>query len=230
MDLQNKYQYRERQPTKKEYEQYLRANPEVLTTGKESLDLIIASSLLFLVFGLRPLLSGGQGLYTAIILTLIIAPAFILHELSHKYTAIYFGKYARFTLIRQMTILTVVVAVIGFGIAGPGATMIMGKSSKRENGIFAAAGPAMNFLISVLLYVLILIVPEFIILGVTFVQILKLGIYINAFFALFNLIPISLLDGKKILSWNILVWGMLVILNIFAFIYSSNILSEIKLF
>ncbi|MCY3410769.1 MAG: hypothetical protein INQ03_03940 [Candidatus Heimdallarchaeota archaeon] len=217
------FQQPTREPTQLEYELHLRNNPGILTTGRESLDLLIAFVLLFLVFGFRPLLGGDQSIPSVILLTAIIAPAFILHEMAHKYAAIFFGKYARFALIKQMTIITLIVAGLGFGIAGPGATMVLGKSTERERGIFAAAGPATNFLLSLISIILIVLLPPFQILGFSLIFILKFSIFLNSFLALFNLIPVSMLDGKKVITWSKSVWLLLVVINLAMYMYAADI-------
>jgi len=33
-----------------------------------------------------------------------------------------------------------------------------------------------------------------------------LGFYVNSFLAMINLIPISMLDGAKIIRWNPIIW------------------------
>lgn len=213
-------QYRE--PTQEEYEMYLRSNPQVLTTGRESLDLILGFLLIAFVFGFRPLIDGDRSMIFVLLLTLIIGPAFILHELAHKYAAIHYGKYARFTLIRQMAYLTLLFGFLGFGIAGPGATMIVGRSNERETGIFAAAGPATNFVLASLGVMMTLIVPNSYIpsIGENLHWVFYLIIFINSFLALFNLIPVSLLDGRKIKTWNQQAWILLIVLNLFTFFYA----------
>ena len=204
-----------REPTRDEYELYLRSNPQVLTTGRESVDLMGALLMLAFVFGFQPILTGTRTVSYVIMPTMVIAPAFILHEMGHKYAAIYFKKYARFTLIRQMFFLSFLVGLIGFGIAGPGATMIIGNSTKRESGIFSAAGPAVNFVLAVLSYLIILLTPNvflsFFEMGLH--EIFWLSIFINSALGLFNLIPFAMLDGKKITAWSSEVWLLLVILN-----------------
>lgn len=215
------------EPNSADYERYLLANPQILSLGKERVDLFIAMVLISLVIGLRPLISGTRSFEFVALLILVITPAFILHELAHKYVAIRYGKYARFALVRQMTMITLMVALIGFGIAGPGATMIMGKSTKREMGIFAAAGPGLNFVLAVLSFALLQIFSDVPIGGIALSTVFLFSIYINSFLALFNLIPVSLLDGKKIIQWNVAVWGLLVFLNVLAFLYSQDVMSII---
>ncbi|MHA2249866.1 MAG: hypothetical protein ACXAD7_05870 [Candidatus Kariarchaeaceae archaeon] len=216
--LSNYYSARQREPTKEEYELYLRSNPQVLTSGKESIDLFVGVMLIAFVFGFRPITTGSSSWQYVLVLTLIIAPAFILHELGHKYMAIYYGKYARFTLVRQMAYLTLFFGFVGFGIAGPGATMIIGQSKKEESGKFAAAGPAINFIIAIIAYILAISFRTVSIGSID--NVFMFAMFINAFLALFNLIPFSLLDGKKIVDWNIGVWLILVSLNLSAFVIS----------
>lgn len=216
-----------REPTNADYERYLLANPQILSLGKERVDLFVAMVLISLVIGLRPLIFGTSSFEFVALLILVITPAFILHELAHKYVAIRYGKYARFALVRQMTMITLMVALIGFGIAGPGATMIMGKSTKREMGIFAAAGPGLNFVLTMISFLLLQIFSEITLGGMALSTVFLFSMYINSILALFNLIPVSLLDGKKIIQWNVAVWGILVFLNILGFLYSQDVINTI---
>ncbi len=214
------YQPQYREPTDKEKEEFLRRNPNVLTTGRESFDLLIAFALITFVFAFQPLLTGTQSIAYIIMLTVVIGPAFILHELGHKYSAIKYGKYARFTLIKNMVGLTVLVGILGIGIAGPGATMIVGRTNKKESGIFASAGPLVNLVIALISFLLIIITPNAFIslFNQSIHSVLTYAVIINSFLALFNLIPFSLLDGKKIIAWNPLAWILLVIANGLLFI------------
>jgi Zn-dependent protease len=204
-----------REPTNEEYEYFLQSNPEILTSGKESGDLLLGFLLLVFFVGFRPLVNGLYTWQYVLVLSVVIGPAFILHELGHKYAAIHYGKYARFTLIRRYAMWTLFFGFVGFGIAGPGATVILGRSSKEENGKFAAAGPAINFILAMIIIGISLITEDvyFSSLGHSLDEILALGILINAILGLFNLLPFLMLDGKKILNWNQLVWVSLVALN-----------------
>ncbi len=47
--------------------------------------------------------------------------------------------------------------------------------------------------------------------------------YLNSFIVVFNLIPLSILDGKKVFDWNKLVWSA-------SFIYSLAILVIASMF
>jgi Zn-dependent protease len=77
--------------------------------------------------------------------------------------------------------------------------------SRKENGIISASGPAVNLLLCALFAVLVFAAG-----GISGIQNGNLiaivglaGIQINAMLAGFNLIPISILDGRKVFAWNI---------------------------
>jgi Zn-dependent protease len=204
-----------REPTDEEYEGFLRMNPRILTTGRESLDLLLGMALIAWVFGFQPLRLGLRTWQYVVVLTMIIGPAFILHELAHKYMAIRYGKYARFALIRQMAAFTFFAGLLGIPIAGPGATMILGRSTERESGIFSAAGPATNFVLASLSYILFLTAPAIDIPSIsqTLPWIFILSTFINGVLGVFNLLPFGSLDGAKIMNWNFRLWVLLIALN-----------------
>ncbi len=131
---------------------------------------------------------------------IVTGSSFILHELAHKYVAIYYGAKARFVMWSQYVLLALFISfVIGFIFVAPGAVYIYGKNiSVKENGIISLAGPLINVVVAGLFYLLAFTgIPTIIVM---------LGIQINLWIAFFNLLPIGPLDGKKILTWNPLVW------------------------
>jgi Zn-dependent protease len=79
--------------------------------------------------------------------------------------------------------------------AAPGATMIYGPNiTKRQNGIISAAGPLLNLSLAGLY---LLLVPF----GGLFAYVGIYGFAINVWLSAFNLLPIGVLDGKKVLDW-----------------------------
>ena len=139
-----------------------------------------------------------------------VGVGFILHEMAHKFTAIRYGYWAEFRKDNTMLLIAVVMsALIGFVFAAPGATVIYSPDgrimSRKENGIISASGPAVNLLLCALFAVLVFAAG-----GISGIQNGSLiaivglaGIQINAMLAGFNLIPISILDGRKVFAWNI---------------------------
>jgi Zn-dependent protease len=99
--------------------------------------------------------------------------------------------------------------------AAPGATVIYSTSgsglglTRRENGIISASGPVVNLLLCIPFAVLVLIGSSG--MGSLLTQIGIFGIQINAMIAAFNLLPISILDGRKVMVWNIPVFAVLIL-------------------
>ncbi len=146
---------------------------------------------------------------------LTVGIGFILHEMAHKFTAIRYGYWAEFRKDNSMLLIAVALAsLVGFVFAAPGATIIYSNSvsgqglTRRENGIISASGPVVNLLLCIPFAVLVLIGGG---LGNLLTQIGVFGIQINAMIAAFNLLPISILDGRKVMAWNIPVFALLII-------------------
>jgi Zn-dependent protease len=141
----------------------------------------------------------------------ILALAFILHELAHKFAAQRFGMWAEFRLSTTgmlFTLLSFVLmqsSVLPLMILAPGAVMIAGQMNMKEYGRISIAGPATN-LMQALIYLVVLNATPDSILGF----LAYYGVQINAFLALFNLIPFGAFDGLKIFNWDKKVWGVAV--------------------
>ena len=150
---------------------------------------------------------------------LTVGIGFILHEMAHKFTAIRFGYWAEFRKDNIMLLFAVLLAaLVGFVFAAPGATVIYSNSAsgqgltRRENGIISASGPVVNLLLCIPFAALVLIgVPLMGASGILLTQIGIFGIQINAMIAAFNMIPISILDGRKVMAWNIPIFALLII-------------------
>ena len=140
------------------------------------------------------------GFVSAMIFSAItVGIAFICHELAHKIAAQQYGCFAEFRSFDTMLILAILMSFVGFIFFAPGAVMISGPVGKRRNGIIAAAGPATNFALAIIFLVLLMHVE-----GIypALTTLLVFGALINAWLGLFNMIPVWLFDGKKILAWS----------------------------
>ncbi len=163
-------------------------------------------------------------LITFIIVSLIVTgTAFILHELAHKYSAIYFGAKAQFIKWNTPLILAIIFAfILGFVFVAPGAVYVFGKSlSRKENGIVSVAGPVTNIILAGLFYT-ILILGNY--QNIIILTTLTLGVLINLWIAFFNLIPIGPLDGKAIFLWNPFIWVILVILSLGGYLLLTGVI------
>jgi len=199
-------------------------------TRREEADLFIAwiaISLSFAIIKIAPYgILGPVGqvspvsalIYLGIAL-LTVGIGFILHEMAHKFTAIRYGFWAEFRKDNSMLLVAVVLAsLVGFVFAAPGATVIYSNTadgrglSREQNGRISAAGPVVNLLLCLPFAALLVISGGLSSLnGNILAQIGLAGIQINAMIAAFNMLPISILDGNKVFSWNIPVFLVLIL-------------------
>lgn len=139
-----------------------------------------------------------------------VGVGFVFHELSHKFTAQSFGVRAGFESFDQMLVLAILMSFAGFILAAPGAVMIRGQVTKRQNGIISAAGIGANLLAAVVFLGLGAVAA-----GGILGRIAAYGVLINSWLALFNLIPFGGFDGAKIFAWNKVVWGLMGVAALF---------------
>lgn len=135
-----------------------------------------------------------------IIFFFTIGLAFLLHELGHKFVAQHYGFMSEFRSDFLAMFLALLVAFTGFTFLAPGAVIILGRVSLRQNGIISVAGPLVNLVLAIFFILLSFIFspsPNSI-----FAHIIWLGIWINAFLGVFNMLPFWILDGKKVLAWS----------------------------
>ncbi len=130
---------------------------------------------------------------------------FLLHELAHKVVAQRYGLWAEFRMSPKLLMFAVGVAYLaGWIFAAPGAVYISGSYiTQEQNGRIAAAGPLMNILLAAI-FMMIEMQGGFIEgLGTYGGLAVYLGVRINLWLAGFNMLPFSVLDGKKVFSWSV---------------------------
>ena len=132
-------------------------------------------------------------------LAAVITLSFFTHEIAHKVTAQRRGLWAEFRLTLWGALLTCVSIFLPFKIISPGAVMISGPASIDDIGKISIAGPLTNIVFSAVF------------LGLTFMPspyywIFAVGAFFNGYIAVFNLIPMGILDGFKIFNWNKMIW------------------------
>ncbi|HOD85168.1 MAG TPA: peptidase M50 [Methanoculleus sp.] len=174
---------------------------------RERRDLLIAWLAISIAFTLIYIRGGVNiaGLVFFFVMSLItVGVAFVLHELAHKFSAMRYGYWAEFQKDNQMLLVAVVMAaLVGIVFAAPGATYIYGNATRTENGRISAAGPITNLLLCIPFAALWLLGGELLaIVGLV-------GLRVNAMIATFNMLPISILDGRKVLAWNPAVFAVL---------------------
>jgi Zn-dependent protease len=152
----------------------------------------------------------GPFIINLMILSMItVGISFIAHEMGHKFVAQQYGAWAEFRMSIGMLIFAILFAwETGILFAAPGAVQIFGPQiTKAQMGKIAASGPAMN------LFLAFVFLPLLSDTGFLF-QIGQLGVIINIALAGFNMLPVSVLDGRKVLAWNPAVYMGLLMLVI----------------
>ncbi|MGZ4905795.1 MAG: peptidase M50 [Halobacteriota archaeon] len=147
------------------------------------------------------LTSVRDTLITVLVPFVIVGSGFVLHELLHKFTAQHFGFWSEFRANYVTLALSILFAAFtGIVFAAPGATMIYGPNiTTRQNGIISAAGPLLNLALAGLYLPLWLLGTP----GTLLRSIGLYGVEINIWLSAFNLLPIGVLDGRKVLDWGI---------------------------
>ena len=99
-------------------------------------------------------ISDGMNDPNIIITTLPLAFAavmtgFLLHELAHKWMAQQYGCWAEYRGNKNgLYFALAMAAFLGILLAAPGAVMVSGRITDRQNGIIAAVGPISNIIIA----------------------------------------------------------------------------------
>jgi len=185
---------------------------------RERRDLLIAWLAISIAFTLIYIRGGVNvaGLVFFFVMSLItVGVAFVLHEMAHKFSAMRYGYWAEFQKDNQMLLVAVVMAaLVGIVFAAPGATYIYGNATRTENGRISAAGPITNLLLCIPFAALWLLGGELLaIVGLV-------GLRVNAMIATFNMLPISILDGRKVLAWNPAVFAVLMAASLGVLVWS----------
>jgi Zn-dependent protease len=147
---------------------------------------------------------------------LSVGIAFIFHEISHKILAQKYNCWAEFRKFDLGLILSVVFSFSGFIFAAPGAVLISGFISEKENGKISLAGPVANL---VLAFFFLFLLYFFEIRDVLLSKIISYGLYTNSWLAFFNLLPFPPLDGSKVINWSIYVWIVAIGISAFLVFY-----------
>lgn len=161
------------------------------------------------------------------IMLIAVGPAFVLHEIGHKIVAKKNGCWAEFRADPKGLQFGMFLAFfLGILFMAPGAVMVAGLVTRRQNGHIAIAGPLVNlglFVIGIPLGALIIIATgiegyvwtdPFIVNGALDWQaVVYKGIVYwigaNLLLGAFNMIPFGPLDGLKVKDWNSTIWWAL---------------------
>lgn len=153
-----------------------------------------------------------------VIYALTVGVSLLAHEvLGHKFLAQRFGLFAEFRADDLLLMLALLTSFLGFVFIIPGAVVISGILRIDTFGKVAAAGPVVNIILALFFSIL-----HRMGVSLTFpgegIDLVALSYGINAWFALFNLIPFGLWDGAKVFAWDRRVWFVLTVVSALLFL------------
>jgi Zn-dependent protease len=135
----------------------------------------------------------------------VMVASFLTHELAHKFVAQKRGLWAEFRLTTWGALLTFASVFLPFRMIAPGAMMIGGTLQKNDDIVkISIAGPLTNLIFASTFLAFAFTLPV----NIDWIFVLLFAAYINAFMAIFNLIPFGVLDGYKIFSFNKKLWAL----------------------
>ena len=160
---------------------------------------------------------GGFGVNSPDILimsvfALILTASFLTHEIAHKVYAQKAGMWAEFRLTTWGAVLTFIAVFLPFKMIAPGAMMIGGNAPTAKDMLkISIAGVITNMVFAAVFLGISWMVPPVSVTSFFWWVMLNFAAYINAFIALFNLIPFGVFDGYKIFMLNKKLWAATVI-------------------
>ena len=150
---------------------------------------------------------------------IIFAAAFLLHEMAHKFIAQRYGYWAEFR-INQLGLMITLLSFFPFSpikLVAPGAVMIAGRMRGDDYGKISLAGPLTNIAQAIIFLVLSLTFPK----NHPVYYLSIIGLSINTVLALFNLLPIGMFDGAKIMRWDWRIWLAVSLPTFLLYMYSN---------
>jgi len=163
---------------------------------------LVLSAVLVMAVGASGLFFVGAPWMILMSAAVIFASIFLLHEIAHKLVAQHYGLWAEFRLTMFGALITLISIISPLKLISPGAVMIAGSTNKESIGKTAISGPTVNIVGTIVSFVFTFVLQDLFLLVALF------SAYISAFIAVFNLIPVGILDGWKVFHWSKLIWAI----------------------
>lgn len=202
-------------------------------TDDEIRDLVLSTAGLGLAFAIVffggpdrvAFLTNPAVLPAFIVSSLLVGFSFVPHEMSHRAAARVVEAYAEYEMWRPGVLLAIATSLFGVVFAAPGGIRMYTIEGERYGrwhpeisphhmGLVAAVGPLMNVSMAMVFFFL----ASGFDLSLFGTNVFSLGAGINAYLALFNMIPVHPLDGYKVLRWNIPFYLFMAALAVLTFV------------
>ena len=169
----------------------------------ESIGILTVAFTLALSDGLAPVMNDPGILLNTLPLAFgAVMTGFLLHELAHKWMAQQYGCWAEYRGNRNGLLFALLMSSFGFLLAAPGAVMVSGRITERQNGIIAAVGPISNIIIALTAFPIYIFTVGLESPVSLIGELARFIVIINLILGGFNMIPIQPLDGSKIIVWS----------------------------
>lgn len=181
-------------------------------------DIVISVLAITLVFAYNPS-NPAKILFDFPFFLVIVIVAFLLHELSHRFVARKFGCAAFYKMWPGGIFFGILLMFTGLKFVAPGAVVIypfmFGRWGYRrvqltstEMGLISVSGIAVNLIFA------IIFLPLSGIILMDGMDLFATLSFVNAWLALFNLLPVPPLDGSKVFRWKTWLWLLLFVISI----------------
>ena len=170
---------------------------------EEIRDLLAAWIVMGLAFGH---LLGGFTVEAIGIAIATVGVGFLLHELAHRVVAKNFGLTAKFKADYKMLGLAFFLSFGGFIFAAPGAVYTYGNRTGKQQMLISVAGPITNIILAVLFFMVPGTLGDY-------------GFQINAWLAIFNMVPFGGLDGESVFKYSKPIWLMVTVVAVALFLF-----------
>jgi Zn-dependent protease len=199
-------------------------------SGREMVHLAVSTIVLTVAFGIA--FSGGTSAFNDTyallddikISFIAVGLGFTFHEMAHRLVARRYGFSAEYYMSPLGLGIALVLSLSGWIFAAPGAVRIYGSPSAavasvnhdKIMGKISLAGPLTNICIAALFLIFGFFATYMGLSSGESPMIWKIAIFgtqINAWLALFNMIPFRPLDGGDVFKWNKAIWITVTILS-----------------
>jgi GNAT superfamily N-acetyltransferase len=161
-----------------------------------------------------PVILTGKPFSLLPLYSAVTAISILAHELSQKLAARRFGLETTFRIWESGLFVSILFGAVGSFFPAYGSTYVRKldyryEHSRKENGVFYATGPVASLILAYCFRLLTVFTGDILLTAAA-----KVGFTVNFLMVLFHLIPVQaaggiVWDGKKILTWNKIVWLLL---------------------